>query len=37
VLSIDKPGHRPYFDFAENALPLGTAVHAQAVEDFLLR
>ena len=34
---FDKPGHSPYFDFDEDALPLGAAVHAQAVEDFLLR
>jgi metal-dependent amidase/aminoacylase/carboxypeptidase family protein len=33
---FDKPGHSPYFDFDENALPLGAAVHAQAVEDFLM-
>jgi len=34
---FDKPGHSPYFDFDEDALPFGAAVHAQAVEDFLLR
>jgi amidohydrolase len=34
---MDKPGHSPYFDFDEDALPLGAAVHAQAVEDFLNR
>ena len=34
---FDKPGHSPCFDFDEEALPLGAAVHAQAVEDFLLR
>jgi amidohydrolase len=34
---FDKPGHSPYFDFDEEALPLGAAVHAQAVCDFLNR
>jgi len=34
---FDKPGDSPYFDFDEDAPPLGAAVHAQAVEDFLLR
>ena len=34
---FDKPGHSPLFDFDEDALPLGAAVHAQAVEGFLLR
>jgi amidohydrolase len=34
---LDKPGHSPYFDFDENALAYGAAVHAQAVEDFLNR
>jgi amidohydrolase len=34
---FDKPGHSPYFDFDEDVLPLGAAVHAQAVADFLNR
>jgi len=31
-----QPGHSPYFDFDEDAMPLGAAVQAQAVTDFLL-
>ena len=34
---FDKPGHSPYFDFDETAMPYGAAVQAQAVTDFLLR
>lgn len=32
---FDKPGHSPYYDFDEDALPVGAAVHAQAVTDYL--
>jgi amidohydrolase len=31
-----QPGHSPFFDFDEDALPIGAAVQAQAVTDFLL-
>jgi amidohydrolase len=30
-----QPGHSPFFDFDEDALPIGAAVQAQAVTDFL--
>jgi amidohydrolase len=30
-----QPGHSPYFDFDEDALPIGAAIQAQAVTDFL--
>lgn len=33
---FDKPLHNPFFDFDEEVLALGAAVHAQAVTDFLL-
>ena len=32
---FDKPGHSPYYDFDEDALPIGSAVHAQVVTDYL--
>jgi len=33
---FDKPLHSPYFDFDEDVLALGAAVHAQVATDFLL-
>ncbi len=33
---FDKPHHNPFYDFDDDILPLGAAVQAQGVTDFLL-
>jgi amidohydrolase len=30
------PLHSPYFDFNEEVMPLGAAIHAQCVVDYLI-